>query len=190
MQIRAGLLERLAKLALVVGVLEGKQQTDRAGLHVERTHRLNRGADRRRLEGLHDHTAGGDALVHLHSPLAIHEGRGKVSKQIEHVGTGLTADFQEIAKAGGGEQGNPPAAALNQRVGSYRGAVREPGEVREIDREARGQLPQSFQDCACGIIRGRGSLTHVHRTALAVIRVEVRKRTADVDTDCPGHCNA
>ena len=139
--IRKGGAEGGGDAVLVLRIAKREQQTHRARFGPARTHLLHHRGDR--LLGGLDHRLAGriHPLRDLESVTALDERRRVVLGQRVHVRASLAADLQQIAEAAGGDHRDPAAAALDEGVGTYRGAVGEPPERRRIDPVPRGEDP-------------------------------------------------
>ena len=166
-------------------VLEREEQahgTRIGGLLTDPPDRL---VDRGIVERAHDFASRCDALFHLEAPLTRNQGWGEVGKEIEHVGPGLAADLEQIAKARSGEERDLAAAALDERVGSHGSAM---GKTRELVRGnsvARRELRESLNDCARRIVRRGRAFENVDPAAIAVMGIEVGEGSAYVYADMP-----
>ena len=186
-QVGQGVAQRLLDAPLVVRIDEGEQEADGTGLGPAGDDRAGQPVDLciRHLQpyrAVRQHP-----FRHLEPVLARHQGGRIVLLEVEHVGTDLPADLQEVAEALGGDQQDLAAAALDQGVRGDRAAVRETRDLPEVDALTLGHGLEALQDRAGGIVRCRRGLVHREGTACIVEGVEIGEGAADIDPDDPGH---
>ncbi len=142
---------------------------------------LERALHARHLEGHQDGAVGRQALDHLEAVLALDHGLGPHERRHEERGDVPlgTPDLDQVAEAGGGEQGHPRAPALEDGVGAYRRAVHEPPHVATGDAEG----VQTRDDRRGLVTRPRGNLGDDDLSGVDVHRAEVGERASDIDPD-------
>src|SRR4051794_4062860 len=185
--VRIGGAKRIADHRLVRGIEKREKKAHRAGVRLRRADLLHQRVERTGLERAYRAAVGRDALGRLEAKLARHQ-RGRIVRlQVEHLGTNLPPDLDQVAETFGDHQRDLAAAALDQRVRRNRGAVREPRDRAEID-AVPGQLAQARDDGLRRIGGRGGDLVQDDAVVCVVERKEVREGAADIDTDHPGHC--
>ena len=154
----------LARAPLVVGVAEGPEEADGDRLDALL---LDQPADLAAdvvLAQLDQHLAGFvDPLVDLGDvALADDVGRPRLLLQVELDLADAAVDVDRLLEAAGGEQADPAALALGDRVGDDRGAVDEPGAVAhqrlDLDPELGGGVADRRGDALGVVGRGRQRL--------------------------------
>jgi len=130
-----------------------------------------------------------DPLDHAAAQPARHQGRRKRRPVVPHVRAQAAADLEAVAKAVGGDQADPGALALEQRVGRDGRAVDQPlavaqqrgGVPAECTRRTGNRIEHPFG----GIARCAGRLERQDATAL-VRHHQIGEGAADVHADAQG----
>jgi hypothetical protein len=176
---RRDVQSRISQLAdqpvLVRGVLVAVQQADRDRLGAKPANCRDRTARGPRSERELDAAVGSYPLRNAHPARRRHQGLGSTRLERVELGARLPADLEHILEAARGEEHDPSASALEQRVRRDGGAV-----VEQRDRAA-GQTPQAFRHGPRGVVRGRSELQD--REAAADQRDEIGEGTAGVGPD-------
>jgi hypothetical protein len=158
----------------------GMQEADRDRLDPVIDQPAHRGAHLVRVEP-RDHAAVAvHPLADLEPVAPRHQRIGKAEEQVVDVVTLLGAHFEAVAEALRGQQPEPGATPLDDRVGDQRRAVHDLGDVTERDAGLPGQLAQALERGDRGVLR-RGQ-AFVERDAF-VMQHEVGKCAADVEAD-------
>jgi hypothetical protein len=124
--------------------------------------------------------------------LAVGEDRGEQGLHgpvvpVQPAGHERPGDLQYLAEAPGGDQPDPGALALQDRVGRDRGPVQDLGDVGEGDPRRAAHLLDPAQH-ADGLVVRRGSGLGAVGTARPLIdQQHVGEGAADVDTEPVGH---
>jgi hypothetical protein len=160
---------------------EPEQQADGDRLHLGLAAGVHGGADRSLVEGDED-PVGAHALPHGEAQLARDQRGRPVPGQVVEGRAVLPADLDHVPESLGGHQRRAGPAALEQRVGGHRGAVREAGHGPDggLDELERGHHPERL------VPRGG---RHLGRDQPAVgQRHEVGEGPTHVDPE-PGCCH-
>jgi hypothetical protein len=119
---------------LFVGRVEkGEQQADRAGFRTTLTHLGGHTGQCLGAQRLQHFAVCADSLGHLESQLAGRQRRRVVGLEVVQARTGLTADLEEITETFRGDDGHRRPAALDERVGGHRRAVRKARHIGGSD---------------------------------------------------------
>ncbi len=172
----------------LVGVVEEReQQTDGDGVDPMPPDELDRRADVLGVELLYHAPLGVDALADFQSQVTRHQhGRG-VLEEIVEARAGRAPQLEHVATAVRGDQGDPGAAPLQQRVGDHGGRMGQPADVTG-GHPVRGRRRTQAGHHALGEIpRSRRHLDHVHGAGRLVGEHDVGERAADVHADAPRH---
>ena len=94
-------------------------------------------------------------LRYLEAQRPLYERLRMVEMDVVHPGPGLPANLQQIAEAFRGHERDPAAAALDERVGSDRGAVGETAHPRGIEAVFGQHLADAVDDRPVGAIGRR-----------------------------------
>jgi hypothetical protein len=124
-----------------------------------------------------------DALVDFAPQRARNQRLGELEEQIVDVVALLLPHFEDVAEAFRGQQSNPGAAALDDRIGDERGAVHDVTDRSEVEPGACDQLHQPRQRAASGIVRGGQAFVQPNRSRLAIDQNEISEGAADFETD-------
>ena len=132
MDVAERLAHRLADALLVLGVQEREQQADGDGVDLGLAQRLDRRLEALLVERLElavrpHPLADGEAAV------ARHERLGAALGEVVERGQVLARELDQVAETLGGDERGARAAALEQRVGGDRHAVREGGHLIGVD---------------------------------------------------------
>src|SRR5262249_17499124 len=92
-----------------------------------------------------------EPLADFQTPLARHDGFRRGDLDSVEMRRGLSTNLQQIAEAFGDEQRNGCPLPLNQSVGSYRRAMREPRHVVHLKMSPGENLFQPRRDRLRGI---------------------------------------
>ena len=168
---------------LVRGVAEREQQAYGARFGAARAHLAHHCGDGVVGE-FGDRFAGRvHPFVDLESVAAFDERRRMILGERVHVRAGLPANLEQVAEASRRDHRDVAPAALDERIGADRRAVREPAQLPEVEGMAGCQLLQSLDDGAGRVVGRRRPLAGVHRAARLVEDVEVGERAAYVHSD-------
>jgi hypothetical protein len=95
--------------------------------------------------------------------------------------------IQEVAKARGRDQSDPPAPSLNQAIGADGRTMLQALHGRGRNAVLASQRPKTFDDGLVGEVGRRGGLVTVERPRSDLIRKEVGERAPDIHPDNPRH---
>ena len=172
---------------------EGKKQADRDRLDILRLELADCGAQRRFVELAQHPTAKIDPLFHFAGTAGRHQHRRLVVHHVEDgrtIGPALFRHLVDSAESLGHQQAGPHTLALEQRVGTHRGAMAKEGDGIGRD-AARKQRLDALQNCARGIVGGRRHLADRHFAGGFVEIDEIGECPAGVDRDAVAtHFNA
>ena len=181
------LADQRAHRLLVRRIGVGMQEADRDRLDSVIHEPAHRRAHRIGIEPC-DHAAVAiDALADLQPVPARHERFREAEEKIVDVVTLLGAHFEAVAETLRGQQSEPRAAPLDDRIGDQRGAVHDLADVAERDAGLPDQLAEALERGNRRVLRRGQAL--VERDAAAVMEHEVREGAADVEAD-PCHACA
>src|SRR5262249_37406497 len=94
------------------GVKEGEEETHADTLSFAVRHLGNYALHIRIAEGADYFAVGADTFGHFETAFARHQGFGMIGFEVVDLGTGLTADFEEILEACGGDESDLSSAPL------------------------------------------------------------------------------
>jgi hypothetical protein len=137
MHIGQGVAQRARDRPLVRRVEIAEQKTDRTRFGAGSAHLVDHLRELRPIDRGADGAVGEDPLGQLEAMRARHQRRRIVGIEVVHVRPDLAADLQQVAKSSGGDQSDPAAGALDQRIGADRGAMGEAMDRRAFDLRAR-----------------------------------------------------
>ena len=126
------LAHRLADALLVLGVQEREQQADRDGVDLGLAQRVDRLLHAGVVERL-DLALRAHPLAHGEAQVARDERLRPPLGQVVERGAVLAGELDQVAEAGGRDERGARAAALEQRVGGDRHAVRERAHGPRVD---------------------------------------------------------
>jgi len=178
--------QRRGESPLVVRMAEGKQAGDRDRLRLQGHHRGD-DAPHLGLGQLDQNAVGTHALSDADHTVARQERRRVIPRQVVEVGAILAAQPQQVLESGGGDERDPRAAPLEQRIGRDGGAVDEnclggthPPSLFPIPPVVdRTKQPDRW------IFRRRRDLANLD-AAVVVQSDEIGERAADVDAEPHG----
>ena len=167
-------------------VAPGVQVADRDGVHFGTGKLRDRGGQGIGIERRLDPAVGADALAHAEPPVPRHQRLGRRLAEIVAVVLQALAHLQNVAMAFGGQQPDPRALALEQRIGRDRRAVDDALGLGEqcvrADAQSGGEARQTIHDAKRLIGRGGRRLGERH-PARGVDRDQIGEGAADVDAD-------
>ncbi len=165
------------------------------GVQVAHRHRLDplmlqdrdRAAERGPVEWRLDPAVGAQPLTHAEPQPARHQLLRRRQAQIVAVVLEPLAHLDHVAMAFGGQEADPRAGALQERVGRDRGAVNDPlglGEQRRaLAAEPLRQQTEPVEHAARGVVRGRRDFLQDRAAAIVGRRHQIGKGAADIDAD-------
>ena len=181
---RAG--ERLAGQALMARVAPGVEIAHGDRLDPRVAQNIDSCCERRHVERRLDAAVGAHALAHPEAQMPRRQLLGRRQAKVVAVVLQPLAHLDDVAVALGGQQAEPRALVLQQRVGRHRGAVDDAlglGEQRGAAvPEPGGERGQPVEHADRRVVRGRRHLGQ-RRPAGRVDRDEIGKRAADIDAD-------
>ena len=121
--VRRHLGDELLRAALVGGVAEAVEIAHRHRPHVLVPKLGHETAHEVLVQRCKNAAVGGDALGHIETEVARHQGLGELEIQIVELVAVLAADLQGVPEPFGGEQRGEGPLALDQGIGDQRGAV-------------------------------------------------------------------
>jgi hypothetical protein len=159
------------------------QQPDRDRIRLRRAHAADDARDLAGRERREDAAPRREPLAGTDPSLAGHQGRPARGLQRIDIGPLLAADLEHVLEARGGDQRDPRALPLEQRIGRHRGAMTHA-------RAAAG--PGARESLEHGLRRVAGRGRDLERHALAASPGDdVGERAAGVDADraCSAICH-
>ena len=136
------------------------------------------------VEGEEHRAVGADPLCEDVAVTSLDEGSGQDQVQVVLLEAALGAHLDDVAEAGGGDEGRPCARAVDEGVGGERRAVDEGGEVGEVGTGLLYHLSDPLEDAAFGGVVGGEHLGRGH--PVGVLEDDVGERAADVGADAHG----
>jgi hypothetical protein len=169
-------------LAFVARLPVGIQEADR--------HRPRAGAAQRAGGAAHrfvvqrgDHAAVAvDALGHFQPAPARHQRFGKRQEQIVDVVALLGAGFQHVGEAGGGDQAQHGALALDHRVGDERGAVDDLRHLGQRRAVVGDDAVQPLQRADRRVLRRGEAFVQPQRAGGRIGQHEIGEGATDIET--------
>ena len=178
------LAQQLAHPPLVGGVAVGMQKQHGHTLNVFGLQAFNDG-QHLGLDQFGMHLAAGQhALGHFKAQIALHQGGVFAVPQVERVGSVDAANFVDVAKATGGDQGGAGAAALEHGVDGHGGAMQE--QMRLGQRHAR--LVHALQDALHQFVGGGEGLAQQQAAFALVKSSDVGEGAANVGGNAQSVC--
>ena len=148
--VRVGFQQKVAEAALVVGVAVAVHEADGDGL-VAAVEQLGDDGPRRGLVERHQNLAAGvDAFGDHEAVLALDQRRRQHDVEVVLLEPALGARLDHVAEPGGGHQGRPGTAALDEGVRGERRAVDDLFDVGEVHVVAGGQRGDRGEDALLG----------------------------------------
>ena len=171
----------------MAGVGEGVEEADGDGLHVHGADAGGGVVDAGFVERGEDGAAGSDALGDFED-VARRDGALGFDPGVEVGGARdvLAADFEDVAEAGGGDEGGAGALGFEDQVGRDGGAVEHAGDVRRVRPGGVQDEAHPGQEGFGRVLRGGGGLDAQQAAGGGVLQRDVGEGAADVDGDDEG----
>ncbi len=176
--------EDVADVQLVRGVGVGMDERHRDGFDPLLVQPLGDRPDGCLVEGETHLAVHVHALRHGEAKAAADHRPGLLDEDVVLVEPALVGDLDDVAEALGGDQGDPGALALDDRVRRQRGAVHEHLDVGECAACLGKHAARAFDDGSLGRPRCREDLERM--AALRRLEHDVGERAADVGGESDG----
>ena len=156
----------------------------------DRLHPVGRQLPRRRPHRIEIQRHDGIAITvhplrHFKPAAARHQRIGILQEQIVNIVALLSAHFEHVAKALGGDQPELRAPAFDQRVGDQGRAMHDIADIAKRDARARHQLGKPRERADRRIIRRGQAFMQPNGILPRVQQDEIGKGTPDIKSDPP-----